>query len=48
MIISFFFLFNLSGSKGQKRESTNLKNYVVMSSTSAENSQSDNTSTSTL
>ncbi|XP_060847136.1 zinc finger MYM-type protein 1-like [Rhopalosiphum padi] len=37
------------GSKRQRRESTNLKNYVVMSSTSAENNhQSDNTSTTTL
>ncbi|KAF0753356.1 52 kDa repressor of the inhibitor of the protein kinase-like [Aphis craccivora] len=34
------------GSKRQRRESTNLKNYVVMSSTSAKNNhQSDNTNT---
>lgn len=40
---------SLGGSKRQRRESTNLKNYVVMSSTSAENNhQSDNTSTTTL
>lgn len=50
MIISFFYIeFNLDGSKRQKRESTNLKIYVVMSSTSAENNyQRDSKSTTTL